>query len=358
MSSFSPPPGAQLVPDYLIQASLRRRAAPAARTLGSRVVSASLPVGKRWHVGMLPHLPPCLSGFVTGALFEEGQTTLLKLWPMRSGTAAEFGEVLDRHAVWVLAVHPDVGSLEIRGDSESAWTAHQRGDDQLPWALFERFRRTGRSFVIHRSPGGTQALKKAGTARGQFCYSMGANFRFGLLSLRAWSDMGLGAVAQVNARPVWRPGTRTGDAPPPGVHTTRKGAYYKVPEDLSVQIAGPGQALWTHLDSVAASQATERADAGYFTMPLDGGILVRNLRTLKTCVSLHVSVVADPPVRLPQLLLSDAVLRTHGRLTDRASVVQVATRSLCVKSPLSPLADPRLVLLDPLPTSPVRSSLP
>ena len=91
---------------------------------------------------------------------------------------------------------------------------------------------------------------------------MGANLRFGLLSPRAWSDMGLGVVVQVNARPVRRPGTRTGDAPPPGAHTTRKGAYYGVPEDLSVWIASPGQAPWTHLDSVAASQATERADAG------------------------------------------------------------------------------------------------
>ena len=178
---------------------------------------------------------------------------LLTLWLMRTGTAVEFGDVLDHHAVWVLGVHPSVGSLEIRGDSDSAWTAHQRGDDQLPRAFFERFRRTGLSFVIRRSPGGTQALNKAGAVKGQFYYSTSANPRFGLLSLRAWSDISFGTVAQVNARPVWRPGTQTGDAPPPGAPTTRHGAYYGAPEDLSVWIAGPGQcdrqALWIHLDS-------------------------------------------------------------------------------------------------------------
>ena len=102
---FSPPHGAQLVPGHLIQASLRRRAAPAVRALGSRALSASLPVGKRWHVDMLSHLPPCLSGFVTGALFVEDRTSLLKLLPMRSGTAVEFGGVLDRHAVWMPSAH-------------------------------------------------------------------------------------------------------------------------------------------------------------------------------------------------------------------------------------------------------------
>ena len=69
VEQFSPPNGAELVPDHLMQASLRRRAIPRARTLGSRALSAELPIGKRWHVDMLPRMPPCLSGFVTGALF-------------------------------------------------------------------------------------------------------------------------------------------------------------------------------------------------------------------------------------------------------------------------------------------------
>ena len=81
--------------------------------------------------------------------------------------------------------------------------------------------------------------------------------------------MGLEAVAQVNARPVWRSGTRTGDVVPPGDPTTRNGAYLGAPKDLSVWIAGPGQALWTHLDFATASQARERAGAGYFVMRLD-----------------------------------------------------------------------------------------
>ncbi len=115
----------------------------------------------RWYVDMLPRMPTCLSGFVTGALFMEYKTGLLKLWPMRTGTASEFGTVLTRHATWTHAVH-DVGNLEVRGDSDSAWTAHQRGDDYLPRALHEHFSSTGRSFVIHRSPGGAQALKGSG----------------------------------------------------------------------------------------------------------------------------------------------------------------------------------------------------
>ena len=70
--------------------------------------------------------------------------------------------------------------------------------------------------------------------------------------------------------------------------------------------------LWIHLDSVTASQARERADAGYFVMPLDGGVLVRNLRILKASATLknYVSVVSDSLVRFPQLLLSDALLHT------------------------------------------------
>ena len=83
-------------------------------------------------------------------------------------------------------------------------------------------------------------------------------------------------------------------------------------------------------------------------MPLDGGFLVRNLRTLQTCVTFHISVVTDPLVRLPQLLLSDKLLRTHGRLAGQAGVIQEATRALYAASPLTLLADPRLVLLDPL----------
>ena len=43
----------------------------------------------------------------------------------------------------------------------------------------------------------------------------------------------------------------------------------------------------------------ERADAGYFIMPLDGGFLVRNLCTLKTCVTIHVSVVNNPSCASP-----------------------------------------------------------
>ena len=117
---FTPPPEAQPVPDHHLQASLRRRAAIAARALGSRALGALLPVGKRWHAAMLPHMPPCLSGFVTGALTVEDRMPVLKMWLMRSGTAADFGEVLDRHAVWVHALHRDVGSLEVRGDSDSA----------------------------------------------------------------------------------------------------------------------------------------------------------------------------------------------------------------------------------------------
>ena len=89
----------------------------------------------------------------------------------------------------------------------------------------------------------------------------------------------------------------------------------------SVLIAAPGQAIWIHLDSVAASQGSERAEAGYFIKPGDGGFLVRSLRTLKTSAALHISVVADPLARLPQLLLSDSLLRTHGRQAGRAGVV-------------------------------------
>ena len=135
---------------------------------------------------------------------------------------------------------------------------------------------------------------------------------------------------------------------PPGDPTTRNGAYYGAPEDLSIWIASPGQALWIHLDSATASQARERADAGYFAMPLDGGFFVRNLCTLKTSVTLHVSVVSGPLVRLPQLVLRDALLRTHGRLAGQAGIIQEATQPLYAKLPLTTLADPRLVLLDPL----------
>ena len=119
--------------------------------------------------------------------------------------------------------------------------------------------------------------------------------------------MGIAAVAQVNARPVWRPGTRSGDERHAGgAPVTRHGAYYGAPADLSVWVAAPGQATWIHLDSVAASQGSERADAGYFIKPADGGFLVRNLRTLRMSVTLHISVVADPLARLPQLLFSDS----------------------------------------------------
>ena len=85
---------------------------------------------------------------------------------MRTGNASEFGEVLTRHAAWAGEAHFGVGNLEFRGDSDSAWTAHQRGDDYLPMALHAHFCRTGRSFVIHRSPGGGQALSRAETVKG------------------------------------------------------------------------------------------------------------------------------------------------------------------------------------------------
>ena len=98
VEQFSPPNGAELFPDHLMQASLRRRAIPRARTLGSRALSAELPIEERRHVGMLPRMPLCLSGFVTGALFVENKACLLKLWLMRTGSAPEFGEVLTRHA--------------------------------------------------------------------------------------------------------------------------------------------------------------------------------------------------------------------------------------------------------------------
>mmetsp|Transcript_40458 Transcript_40458/g.90847 ORF Transcript_40458/g.90847 Transcript_40458/m.90847 type:complete len:122 (+) Transcript_40458:451-816(+) len=117
VEKLSPPNSAQLVPDHLLQASLRRRAISHARTLGSRALDAELPIGKRWYVDMLPRMPTCLSGFVTGALFMECKTGLLKLWLMRTGTAPEFGDVLTRHAAWARAVH-NVGNLEVRGDSD------------------------------------------------------------------------------------------------------------------------------------------------------------------------------------------------------------------------------------------------
>ena len=63
-------------------------------------------------------------------------------------------------------------------------------------------------------------------------------------------------------------------------------------------------------------------------------------------------MVADPLVRLPQLLLSGTLLRTHGRLTGREGFVQEATRSLYAASAFSLLADPRLVLIDPLTSLP------
>ena len=99
VGQFSPPDTAQLIPDHLLQSSLRRRAVPGARTLGSRALDATVPVGKRWHVDMLPQLPRSLDGFVTGALFMEDRTSFIKLWPMRSSTAVELGDVLNRHAV-------------------------------------------------------------------------------------------------------------------------------------------------------------------------------------------------------------------------------------------------------------------
>ena len=77
VNEFTPPNSAQLIPDHLLQASLRRRAIPRARTLGSRARDAELPIGKRWYVDMLPRMPTCLSGFVTGALFMEYKTGLL-----------------------------------------------------------------------------------------------------------------------------------------------------------------------------------------------------------------------------------------------------------------------------------------
>ena len=89
----------------------------------------------------------------------------------------------------------------------------------------------------------------------------------------------------------------------------------------SVLIAAPGQAIWIHLDSVAASQGSERADAYYFVKPDDGGFLVRSFSTLKTSATLHISVAADPMARLPQLPLGDSLFRTHGRLAGRAGVV-------------------------------------
>ena len=112
---FTSPPGAQLVPDHLPRASLRRRAAPAAHTPGSRALSVLLPVGERWHVDMLPHMPACLSGFVTGAFFMEDQRSFLKLWPMRPGlmqrrvgACTGLGRRMPRP--WVLSMDKERGS--------------------------------------------------------------------------------------------------------------------------------------------------------------------------------------------------------------------------------------------------------
>ena len=92
---------------------------------------------------MLPRMPPCLSGFATGAQFVEDKTCLLKLKLMRTGNASEFGEVLTRHAAWAGEAHPGVGNWRSGGTPTRRGRRTSAAMILFPWPCTRNFAALG-----------------------------------------------------------------------------------------------------------------------------------------------------------------------------------------------------------------------
>jgi hypothetical protein len=178
-----PAGGAAAADTALQMATFKRTSVPSARSVASVSKDAATPLGAVWGLDFLPHMPPDIHGFRSGAIFVEKQSRYVKVFLVKEKTTEAVVNVLKVFEAEVRREHPGLGGITIHGDSDPAWTVSGRGDDSLPHALAAWNNSLPIALTFRRSAANTQAQNPAENAQGRIRWCTNANLYRGKVAL-------------------------------------------------------------------------------------------------------------------------------------------------------------------------------
>jgi hypothetical protein len=195
-----------MMSDAYLGASFRRNPGHHSRTRPSIEADSAVPLGKKWHMDLLPHTKKDVDGFSTGIFAVEECAGYVGCWPMRDKTHPEFTRALGDWLHFARTSHPSVDVYEIWADSDSLWTVSRKGDDTLPKQLKLWCAQTGEKILWQRSSAYLHSQNRAENAIKRVFHCATANLHQGRVTLALWGDAMMAACAQVNVAPQLRRG--------------------------------------------------------------------------------------------------------------------------------------------------------
>ena len=237
----------------------------------------------------------------------------------------------------------------LRSDSDPSFAVSGHGDANTASALRNSLAASPPAGLLTFSPPYCQAMNPVENAVRHAYYLMNFFMAQAYLTMLAWSDMLLAAVAALNYLP--RPQSRNELLRVKSPHEIATG----VKPDLSTHIAAPGQLVVVHHAGAKASGCVPTAALCYYVKPSGAGSLVRDVRSWRCFVSYHVRPVrheidgiAAQAVAVSHVITSGNMRDGVGLLSASAAEVAASVRSLQAQRPLWGGAAGPIALLDPV----------
>ena len=237
----------------------------------------------------------------------------------------------------------------LRGDSNPSFAVSGHGEAYTASALRDSLAAAPPHVLLSFSPPYCQAMNPVENAVRHAYYLMNFYMAQAYLTMLAWCDMLLAAVAALNYLP--RPQSRNEMLRVKSPHEIATG----LKPDLSTHIAAPGQLVVVHHAGAKASACAQTATLCYYVKPSRAGSLVRDVKSWRCYVSYHVRPVrheidgiAAQAVAVSHALTSGIMRENTGLLSASAAQVAASVRALQGRSSLWGAPAGPIALLDPV----------
>ena len=129
-------PGDSFLDEAVQRACKRRTTVHHARSATSLARDETIPKGKFWYIDFTPRMPLSVDNKHYGLILIEKRTRYVLIYYVQDKSSESFVLALRQLLVFARQHFPEVLPLTIHGDSDSAWTVHNR-DELLPLRLAE-----------------------------------------------------------------------------------------------------------------------------------------------------------------------------------------------------------------------------
>ena len=263
-----------------------------------------------------------VDGNVCGVILLDVASFLMWACPLKGKSGREVARAVGLYREHVRTIF-GTELQHLRSDSDPSFAVSGHGDAYTASALRNSLAASPPAVLLTFSPPYCQAMNPVENAVRHAYYLMNFFMAQAYLTMLAWSDMLLAAVAALNCLP--RPQSRNELLRVKSPHKIATG----VKPDLSTHIAAPGQLVVVHHAGAKASGCVPTAALCYYVKPSGAGSLVRDVRSWRCFVSYHVRPVRHEIDGIAAQAVAVSHALTSGNMRDGVGLRRPRWRPAC-----------------------------